>query len=121
MDYFPVIDLVATGENIQHLRQSRGLTVGDLQQYFGFEQPQAIYKWQKGQCLPKVDHLYALGQLLSVPMEDILVPCQLALNTAIKKDEAFSPGGKIASSFWLWGAALNHIRSRVVDAMHCPA
>ncbi len=102
MDYFPVIDLVATGANIQHLRQSRGLTVGDLQQYFGFEQPQAIYKWQKGLCLPKVDHLYALGQLLGVPMEDILVPRGLELNTAMKKDEAFSTQcGKIASSFLL--------------------
>ena len=41
---FPVIDLVATGENIARLRKARGLTVRDLQQWFGFEEPQAIYK-----------------------------------------------------------------------------
>lgn len=45
---FPVIDLAATGRNIQRLREERGLTVRDLQAYFGFEEPQAIYKWQKG-------------------------------------------------------------------------
>ena len=40
---FPVIDLAATGENILRLRQARGLTVRDVQAYFGFEEPQAIY------------------------------------------------------------------------------
>ena len=49
---FPVIDLVATGENITRLRKDRGLTVRDLQNWFGFEEPQAIYKWQKGKSLP---------------------------------------------------------------------
>ena len=49
---FPVIDLVATGENILRLRKQRDLSVRDLQKYFGFEEPQAIYKWQKGKSLP---------------------------------------------------------------------
>ena len=77
---FPVIDLAATGENITRLRKARGLTVRDLQNWFGFEEPQAIYKWQKGKSLPTVDNLYALGALLDVPMEEILVPCKPKLN-----------------------------------------
>ena len=77
---FPVIDLVATGENITRLRKARGLTVRDLQNWFGFEEPQAIYKWQKGKSLPTVDNLYALGMLLDVPMEEILVTCKPQLN-----------------------------------------
>jgi transcriptional regulator with XRE-family HTH domain len=77
---FPVIDLTATGENIIRLRKARGLTVRDLQDWFGFEEPQAIYKWQKGKSLPTVDNLYALGALLDVPMEEILVPCKPQLN-----------------------------------------
>ena len=77
---FPVIDLVATGENITRLRKDRGLTVRDLQNWFGFEEPQAIYKWQKGKSLPTVDNLYALGTLLDVPMEEILVPCKPEIN-----------------------------------------
>ena len=71
---FPVIDLAATGSNIRRLRISHGLTVRDLQDYFGFAEPRAIYKWQKGECLPTVDNLYALGILFGVPMDSILVP-----------------------------------------------
>lgn len=36
---FPVIDPTATGRNIVWLRKARGLTVKDLQVYFGFEEP----------------------------------------------------------------------------------
>ena len=71
---FPVIDLSATGKNIRRLRIAHGLTVRDLQNYFGFAEPRAIYKWQKGECLPTVDNLYALGILFGVPMDSILVP-----------------------------------------------
>lgn len=78
---FPVIDMAATGENIARLRKMRGLTVRDLQDWFGFEEPQAIYKWQRGKSLPTVDNLYALGVLLDVPIEEILVtgkpPCHI--------------------------------------------
>ena len=77
---FPVIDLEATGANIIRLRKARGLSVRDLQDWFGFEEPQAIYKWQRGKSLPTVDNLYALGALLDVPLEEILVPCKPKLN-----------------------------------------
>ena len=77
---YPVIDLAATGDNIKRLRMERGLTVRDLQQYFGFEEPQAIYKWQRGQSLPTVDNLYALGNLFELPMDEILVPVRAQLH-----------------------------------------
>ena len=70
---FPTIDMQATGRNIVRLRLERGLSVRDLQSYFGFEAPQAIYRWQKGQSLPTVDNLYALGALLDVPLDEILI------------------------------------------------
>ena len=70
---FPVIDLPGTGRSIEQHRRQAGLTVRDLQTYFGFEYPQAIYKWQHGECLPTVDNLLALARLLQVPMEDLLV------------------------------------------------
>ncbi len=57
---FPVIDLTATGENILRLRKEKGLSVRELQGYFGFEEPQAIYKWQKGKSLPTVDIVNSL-------------------------------------------------------------
>ena len=85
---FPVIDPVATGENIVRLRQERGLSVRDLQAYFGFEEPQAIYKWQRGKSLPTVDNLYALGALLDVPMEEILVSAKPKLNIIVNEQQA---------------------------------
>ncbi len=71
---FPVIDMIATGKNILSLRREKGFTVRDLQEFFGFEEPQAIYRWQYGKTLPSVDNLYALSAILGVPMEEILVP-----------------------------------------------
>lgn len=71
---FPVIDPAATGRNIVRLRQERGFTVRDLQRFFGFEEPQAIYKWQRGQSLPSIDNLYALSYLFQLSMNEILVP-----------------------------------------------
>ena len=70
---FPVINLAETGRSIERHRRDAGLTVRDLQTYFGFEYPQAIYKWQHGECLPSVDNLLALSRLLRVPMEELLV------------------------------------------------
>lgn len=70
---YPVIDMVETGRNIMRLRRERGMSVRDLQAWFGFDAPQAIYRWQSGKTLPSVDNLYALSALLEVPMEDILV------------------------------------------------
>lgn len=85
---FPVIDPIATGKNIIRLRVERGMSVRDLQAYFGFEEPQAIYKWQQGKSLPSVDNLYALGALFEVPMEDILVSRTSQLNLFICEQQA---------------------------------
>ena len=73
---YPAIDPTATGRNILRLRRERGLSVKQLQTLFGFEDPQAIYKWQWGKSLPSVDNLYALSMLLGVSMNEILVPAK---------------------------------------------
>ena len=70
---FPTVDLKATGENIVRLRKQQGLSVKEVQMYFGFEQPQAIYKWQRGESLPSVDNLFALSRLLHTPIDGILI------------------------------------------------
>ena len=93
---FPVIDLEATGRNIVRIRRERGLTVRDLQRYFGFEEPRAIYKWQRGENLPSIDNLYALSRILQVPMDSILVPRQLNILTSERQNvvscrSVFSP------------------------------
>ena len=70
---FPTIDLMRTGANIVRLRKAAGLTVHDLQIVFGFNSPQAIYKWQNGAALPTVDNLIILAALLHVRIDDILI------------------------------------------------
>lgn len=70
---YPVIDLNATGSNIKKLRRREGFSVAELQSFFGFEHPNAIYKWQKGESLPTVDNLLALSVLFKVSMNEILV------------------------------------------------
>jgi transcriptional regulator with XRE-family HTH domain len=69
--------MVKTGQNIIRLRKAKGLTVKDLQTVFGFETPQAIYKWQHGTALPSVDNLVILAALLEVPVDEILVVSQV--------------------------------------------
>ena len=70
---FPTINLTMTGANIVNLRKAAGLSVHDLQMAFGFNSPQAIYKWQNGTALPTVDNLLGLAALLHVRIDDILV------------------------------------------------
>ena len=70
---FPTIDLMRTGANIVRLRKAAGLTVHDLQMVFGFNSPQAIYKWQNGAALPTVDNLIILAALLHVRIDVILI------------------------------------------------
>ena len=70
---FPVLDPVRTGANIANLRKAAGLSVHDLQTVFGFNSPQAIYKWQNGTALPTIDNLIVLAAVLQVRIDDILV------------------------------------------------
>lgn len=70
---FPSLDMKATGQNITRLRKAKGLSVKELQQYFGFEQPQAIYKWQWGQSIPSIDNLLALSYIFETSIDEILI------------------------------------------------
>ena len=69
----PIIDLSATGKNIEELRKNAGYSVKDLQNIFGFATPQAIYKWQHGTALPTVDNLVLLSAIFHVSINEILV------------------------------------------------
>ena len=71
--FIPTVDLALTGANIVNLRKAAGLSVHDLQMVFGFNSPQAIYKWQNGAALPTVDNLIVLAALFGVLIDDILV------------------------------------------------
>lgn len=72
MSIFPSIDPVATGARIKELRLEKRLSVRDISSYMGFEEPQAVYKWQRGEALPTIDNLYALSRLLGTSMDNIV-------------------------------------------------
>lgn len=72
-DMLPIINMKATGGNIKRLRRENGYTIRELQKVFNFNEPQAIYKWQRGDCLPTVENLLVLSHLFKVTIEGILI------------------------------------------------
>ena len=62
-----------TGSRIKSLLRESGYTVRDIQSAMGFENPQAVYKWISGKCLPSLDNFLILSRLLNTSIEDILV------------------------------------------------
>ncbi len=73
MEVLPSIDLAATGIRITQLRLQAGLTVRDLQDIFGFNTPQAIYRWQRGLTLPTLDNLVVLAAVFGTTLDEIIV------------------------------------------------
>lgn len=68
-----VIDLVETGKNIRRFRLGRGLSVVDVSDFFGGMARNSIYKWERGETLPNIDHLYALAWLFRVSLGELVV------------------------------------------------
>ena len=62
-----------TGEHIRKLLLEQGYTIREIQGAFGFENPQAIYKWLSGKSLPSIDNFIILSRLLHTSIEDIHV------------------------------------------------
>ena len=70
---YPTIDLEKTGKNITRLMKLNNIKVTDLQEIFGFEYPQAIYKWKRGECLPTVDNLIILASVFKTTIDKMIV------------------------------------------------
>lgn len=67
------IDFVETGKNIRRYRLMRGLSVQDVSDFFGGIARNSIYKWERGETLPSLEHLYALAWLLRVSLDELIV------------------------------------------------
>ncbi len=70
---YPVVDTIKTGKRIRELMKLNSIRTKDIVEYMGFESEQSVYKWLRGDSLPKVDNLFALARLFGTPMEDILM------------------------------------------------
>ena len=69
----PTINMTATGANIKALIKTKGLRVTDVQTILGFNTPQAIFKWMRGDAMPSIDNMVILAHLLDVPIDEILI------------------------------------------------
>lgn len=70
---WPVINMTATGQNILRLRKQAGLTVAAVQNILGMNNPQAIYKWQRGETMPTLDNLVVLAAIFHTTIDGIIV------------------------------------------------
>ena len=62
-----------TGERIRRLLLEQGYTIREIQGAFGFENPQAIYKWKNGTAMPTIDNLVILAVTLGCKIDDLLI------------------------------------------------
>ncbi|MCR5774238.1 MAG: helix-turn-helix domain-containing protein [Lachnospiraceae bacterium] len=70
---YPTIDMEATGRRIKELRKQHHLKVEEIAEFMGFESEQAIYKWQRGESLPKIENLFALSRIFGIKVDDIII------------------------------------------------
>ena len=69
----PVINMTATGSNIKNLIKENGLRIAEVQELCGFNTPQSIFKWMRGDTLPSLDNLVILAHILNVTIDEIIV------------------------------------------------
>ena len=73
MKKFISIDMQATGKQIKKIMLQQGYTINDIKEYLYLKNPQAIYKWFRGESIPKIDVLFALSKLFNVPIDDLII------------------------------------------------
>ncbi len=69
----PVIDVKATGNNIKNIIRSKGFKISDVQERCGFNTPQAIFKWMRGDAVPTIDNLIILADMFDVTIDKIII------------------------------------------------
>ena len=65
--------MAATGANIKALLKARGLKIDDVPNICGFNTPQAIFKWMRGDAMPSIDNLVILAHMLGVTIDQIII------------------------------------------------
>ena len=69
---FPTIDKKETRIDIRRIMDERGITVKNVQEYLNLDSAQSVYHWLNGISMPSIDNLYALSELVCVPMDEIV-------------------------------------------------
>ena len=67
------INMKETGNNISRLRKQKGIAIKQIQEAMGFNTPQAIYKWVRGETMPTLDNMLVLSELFNTTINEIVV------------------------------------------------
>ena len=69
----PIIDMKATGVNIKSMIKQNGFKIADVQARCGFNTPQAIFKWMRGDTVPTIDNLIILADMFDTTIDKIII------------------------------------------------
>lgn len=69
----PSIDMVATGSNIKQIMKQKGISIVQMQKAFGFNTPQAIYKWFRGAAMPTIDNMVILAAIFDTTVDQLII------------------------------------------------
>ena len=69
----PMINMQKTGANIKMLMKLNNIKVIQIQDILGFNTPQAIYKWLRGESMPTIDNMVILATLLNTTIDNIII------------------------------------------------
>ena len=67
------IDVVATGKNIKKIMKDKNIKVVDMADIMGFNTPQAIYKWFRGDAMPTIDNMVIMADVFNTTIDNIIV------------------------------------------------
>ena len=81
---FPIISKRETGVNLRRIMDMRGVTPKDVQEYLGLGCVQSVYRWTDGVNMPTIDNLYALSELLQVPIDAIVRGNRVPIASIVK-------------------------------------
>lgn len=80
---YPVLNTREVAANLKRMRKERSITVMQVAEFMGFTSPQAVYKWERGDCMPTLDNIFALSRVFDTTI-DILI-------TARREEDESSP------------------------------
>ena len=112
----PVIDVTATSKNLKALREGRGITVSEIQNMFGMENPQSIYNWENPErkTLPCIDNLILLAKIYKVALDELIVIKEDDNSALSIKEPCPSYGIPAETMDFIYKNASENVRSALV-------
>lgn len=92
MNYRPEYDMKVIGQNLKRLRETKSLSVKDVQKYLRLGSVQAIYKYENGKGYPQVDTMFALMELYEANLSDIINKYEKDIFSLINLERALASG-----------------------------